>query len=200
MRTVHCLGAALGAAAFTLLCLPPSADARRQGAKTSQPPRVTPNASPAASAERQGAILRQRAIMSYSQRMMMTPYGMMTPYSMMTPRGSGYGASGSYGSSGSSGSYGQGQQQAPAAPVAQVSVEDGYFVPTSFGVPPGAAVRWVNYGRHNHTVTADDGGWDSGELGPGAAASYTFGRPGVYSFYCRMHPIMRFTVVVRPAY
>src|SRR6185503_11204765 len=38
-----------------------------------------------------------------------------------------------------------------------------------------------------HTVQADDGSWDSGNLDPGAEFTHTFGEPGVYTFFCRYH-------------
>ncbi len=143
------------------------------------PPWMMPYAFPAG-ARRQGA-------------MMYNPM-MYYPPRTMTTSAAGSASYGSYGS------RGQAQYQTPAAKVMQVCVEDGYFVPTSFSIPAGATVRWVNYGRGSHTVTADEAEWDSGELGPGAAVSYTFGRPGVYTFHCRKHPIMRVTVAVLPTH
>ena len=38
-----------------------------------------------------------------------------------------------------------------------------------------------------HTVTADDGSWDSGDLQPGDEFDRTFDRAGVYTYYCRYH-------------
>ena len=54
-------------------------------------------------------------------------------------------------------------------------------------VQPGTTVRWVNYGQHSHTVTANDGSWDSGDIKPGASYSATFKQPGTYYYYCRHH-------------
>jgi plastocyanin len=59
-------------------------------------------------------------------------------------------------------------------------------------------VRWVNYGHHRHTSTSSAGQWDSGEFGHGESYAITFSRPGIYYYYCRVHPQeMRGTVVVR---
>jgi plastocyanin len=64
-------------------------------------------------------------------------------------------------------------------------------------VTPGTTVLWTNYGQHSHTVTASDGAWDSRALNQRGSYSYTFSRPGTYTYYCRVHPKeMRGTVVV----
>ena len=48
-------------------------------------------------------------------------------------------------------------------------------------------MRWVNYGRHTHTATADDNSWDSGDIPPGGSYVATFRNPGTYYFHCRHH-------------
>ncbi len=68
-----------------------------------------------------------------------------------------------------------------------IGAYDNYFRPGNFQVAVGTQVRWVNYGRHTHTVTANDGSWDSGDMLPGAVFVKTFDRPGTYYFYCRHH-------------
>jgi plastocyanin len=89
---------------------------------------------------------------------------------------------------------------APVQPAATVNLGayDNYFGPATVRIPPGTTVRWTNYGRHRHTVTANAGQFDSGELAPGGSYSVTFHHPGVYYYYCRLHPTeMRGTVVVQ---
>ena len=73
------------------------------------------------------------------------------------------------------------------------------FNPKSITVVPGTVVRWVNYGKEGHTVTSDDGYFDSGPLAPGAAFYVLFYRPGTYHYTCRPHGKMGMagTVVVR---
>ena len=75
---------------------------------------------------------------------------------------------------------------------------DNYFEPTTLNIPPGTTVRWVNYGKHPHTVTSKDGGWGSGDIPRGAAYSATFQYPGTYYYYCRHHTKdkMQGTIVV----
>lgn len=74
------------------------------------------------------------------------------------------------------------------------------FNPKSLTVIPGTIVRWVNYGKEGHTVTSDDGYFDSGPLAPGATFYVLFYKPGTYHYTCRPHGKMGMvgTVVVRP--
>ncbi|MEP6759391.1 MAG: plastocyanin/azurin family copper-binding protein [Actinomycetota bacterium] len=70
---------------------------------------------------------------------------------------------------------------------ATVKVLDNVFAQQIVRIQPGQTVEWTNEGRAPHTVTADDGSWDSGDLQPGAAFSHTFDQPGIYTYYCRYH-------------
>jgi plastocyanin len=74
-----------------------------------------------------------------------------------------------------------------AGPEAAVREVDDAFVPDLLQVPVGARVTWVNDGRNPHTVTADDGSFDSGAMPPGASFALTFPRPGTYQYFCRYH-------------
>lgn len=64
-------------------------------------------------------------------------------------------------------------------------------------VEVGTTVEWRNRDPLAHTVTADSGAFDSGELGPEARWSHTFTTPGTFSYHCTPHPHMKATVVVR---
>src|SRR5438445_7405726 len=92
-----------------------------------------------------------------------------------------------------------GYQAAQPAKFITVGAYDNYFVPKMINIEPGMTVRWVNYGRHMHTVTAADGRWDSRDIRPGASYSATFQYPGAYSYYCRHHTMdkMEGSVAVR---
>jgi plastocyanin len=71
------------------------------------------------------------------------------------------------------------------------------FVETLLEIPAGTTIQWTNYDDVVHTVTADDGSWDSRGIQPGERWSATFTRPGRYPFHCGPHPYMRGMVVVR---
>jgi plastocyanin len=71
------------------------------------------------------------------------------------------------------------------------------YVPYSIVVNRGSAVVWVNRDYYPHTVTAINGGFDSGRLNPGERFTMRFNFPGVYYYYCRYHPWMRGIIIVR---
>jgi plastocyanin len=87
----------------------------------------------------------------------------------------------------------------PDRPTTTVTVglTDNRFEPATLTVAPGTTLRWTNNGRHKHTVTASDGRWDSGDLGPGQVYSATFTQPGTYEYFCRHHKEMRGSIVVK---
>ncbi len=70
------------------------------------------------------------------------------------------------------------------------------FSPTSLTVAPGTTVSFPNQDTEDHTVTARDGSFDSGIYGPGQSYSRTFDTPGVFSFFCALHPDMVGSVTV----
>ena len=76
-------------------------------------------------------------------------------------------------------------------------VQDFMFRPARLEIPAGTTVVWTNGGQVVHTVTAEDGSFESGPIEPGARRAITFSRPGVFPFHCTPHPFMRGEVVVR---
>jgi plastocyanin len=86
-----------------------------------------------------------------------------------------------------------------AGPVATnaVTIVDFGFKPAGVTVKAGTTVTWTNHGR-THTVTADDGSFDSGHIASGGAFSMTFKKAGTYAYHCSIHPSMVAQVVVTP--
>jgi plastocyanin len=70
------------------------------------------------------------------------------------------------------------------------------YDPPTLTVNVGDKVTWKNNGEDVHTVTSDDGSFDSGDVKAGASWSYTFTTPGTYTYYCAPHTWMVATVVV----
>ena len=68
-----------------------------------------------------------------------------------------------------------------------IAALDDYFDSEVLRVAVGTTVEWQNLGRNKHTVTADDGSFDSGNMEPGSEFSWTFDQPGVYRYYCVYH-------------
>ncbi len=76
-------------------------------------------------------------------------------------------------------------------------VQDFLFRPARLEIAAGTTVIWTNGGQMLHTVTAEDGGFDTGPIEAGERRGITFSRPGTYPFHCTPHPFMRGEVVVR---
>jgi plastocyanin len=83
-----------------------------------------------------------------------------------------------------------------AAGGGDVTIVDFSFQPFLVTVPAGSTVTWHNNGSTQHTVTANDGSFDSGPIGPGGSFSQTFSTPGAYRYHCSIHPNMTGTVMV----
>ncbi|HEX6524600.1 MAG TPA: cupredoxin domain-containing protein [Streptosporangiaceae bacterium] len=85
-----------------------------------------------------------------------------------------------------------------AAPVAAdaVVIHNFAFGPQVVTIKAGTTVHWTNSDTEAHTVTSDTGAFDSKVLQPGAGYSYTFTKPGTYSYHCTIHPFMTAKVVV----
>ena len=62
------------------------------------------------------------------------------------------------------------------------------FDPASVSVKVGGSVTWTNTGATAHTVTADDGSFDSKSLASGATFSQTFAKAGTFAYHCAIHP------------
>jgi plastocyanin len=84
----------------------------------------------------------------------------------------------------------------PAVSATAVTISGFAFGPASISVPVGSTVTWTNQDGTAHTVTADDGSFDSGNLAPGATFSQTFDTPGTYTYHCAIHSSMTGTITV----
>lgn len=88
-----------------------------------------------------------------------------------------------------------GGAEKPAASV--VDVGDNFFEPRELAVPAGTEVTWEQSGVAPHTVTADDGSFDSHPdcqganladcMQKGDTFKQAFDSPGQVAYYCRIH-------------
>jgi plastocyanin len=92
-----------------------------------------------------------------------------------------------------------GTSQPARAQDTSVSIVDFAFDPASITIEAGSTVTWTNNGATTHTVTSDDGAFDSGNLASGATYSFTFDTPGTYTYHCTIHPNMTATITVTEA-
>ena len=81
----------------------------------------------------------------------------------------------------------------------KVAIEDFYFEPADAAIQPGDTIVWVNEGNTPHTVTSDDGLFDSEVLNPGESFMFTFPEAGTFSYHCEIHPSMTGSVSVGEA-
>lgn len=77
-----------------------------------------------------------------------------------------------------------------------------YYTPVVASIQTGDRIQWDNKTPTVHTVTHDDCLtkqiciFDSGAVHPGQSFSLSNLPPGTYSYHCRLHPIMRGTLIV----
>lgn len=77
-----------------------------------------------------------------------------------------------------------------------VSIGDNFFEPAAATIEPGDSVTWTNNGAVPHTVTAENGLFDSGVLDPGESYTVDFDGQGTLAYYCTLHPEMRGSLTV----
>jgi plastocyanin len=81
----------------------------------------------------------------------------------------------------------------------EVQITDSTFSPATLTIRVGDTVTWRNADDRPHTVTSNDGAFDSGNLDEGVGFSFTFTEPGTYAYLCEYHPEMQATIVVEAA-
>jgi plastocyanin len=71
------------------------------------------------------------------------------------------------------------------------------FIPVTLTVKPGAKVTVTNSDTVTHTLTADAGAFDTGDIAPGSSATFTApSKPGTYTYHCSIHLFMKATLIV----
>ena len=87
---------------------------------------------------------------------------------------------------------------ADAAEIPTVTIDNFQFSPSTLTIPVGGSVTWINRDGDVHTVTADDTPqtFKSAGLDTDDKFSFTFTKPGTYSYHCSLHPHMTGTIVV----
>ena len=72
-----------------------------------------------------------------------------------------------------------------------VRITDSAYDPVVVTVTAGSVVTWNDTGTKTHTVTADDGSFDSGNLDPGQAFGNLFGTAGTFAYHDTADPELR---------
>jgi plastocyanin len=80
-----------------------------------------------------------------------------------------------------------------------VSIEGFMFNKKTMTIAQGTKVRWTNKDSMAHTVTSDDGKFDSGSIAPGQTFEFTFNDLGTFNYHCTPHPTMTGSITVKRA-
>lgn len=86
----------------------------------------------------------------------------------------------------------------PGGASKTIRISNFRFNPSNLEVKVGTRVTWTNQDEYEHTITADDGTFNSGALNVGDAFSFTFEQPGAYAYHCEFHSGMKGVIKVVP--
>lgn len=85
----------------------------------------------------------------------------------------------------------------PASAVTtDVAVKNFSFSPEQVTIPLDGNVKWTNADSTSHTITANDGSFDSGSKPGGGTFERTFTAAGTFTYFCAIHTSMQGTVQV----
>ena len=73
------------------------------------------------------------------------------------------------------------------------------LAPPDLTIAAGTTVTWKNEDGEVHRVQDDHKGFSSAALDTDDSFSHTFATPGVYHYFCSIHPYMVGKIVVKPA-
>lgn len=79
----------------------------------------------------------------------------------------------------------------------QVKIDNFAFTPPTITVSTGTQVKWVNHDDIPHNVVSDDKSFKSKALDTDEEFTFTFSKPGTYTYFCSIHPKMTGKVVVK---
>jgi amicyanin len=80
---------------------------------------------------------------------------------------------------------------------ARIEIAKHKFSLPTVTVPVGGTVTWMNHDEDVHTVVSTTQVFRSPGLDTDEAYSYKFTKPGVYQYFCTLHPLMTGTVIVK---
>ncbi|MFI5071696.1 MAG: cupredoxin family copper-binding protein [Terriglobales bacterium] len=78
-----------------------------------------------------------------------------------------------------------------------VDIDNFSFAPRQLTIPAGRRVTWINKDDVPHTIISVDHRFKSKALDTNDKFSFTFQNPGVYEYFCSVHPTMTGKIIVR---
>lgn len=85
----------------------------------------------------------------------------------------------------------------PGHPVRTIRITGFKFVPATLEAHVGDVVEWKNEDFTAHTATADDHGFDTGQIDGGQSRRVVVRKKGEFPYFCRYHLAMKGTLVVQ---
>ena len=86
----------------------------------------------------------------------------------------------------------------PPTPALTIDIRNFAFTPGKLAIPVGSRVVWTNRDEEPHIVVSAGGNFPSSPgLDTGDTYAFTFSKPGTYTYYCSIHPMMVGTIVVQ---
>jgi plastocyanin len=79
----------------------------------------------------------------------------------------------------------------------EVFIQNMAFNPSTITVAPNTTIAWTNKESTTHTVTSNNGTFNSGNLGKDSKFTFTFDSAGTYNYHCSIHPSMTAKVIVQ---
>jgi len=83
------------------------------------------------------------------------------------------------------------------ADTLSVNIKSFKYHEAEITIAVGDTIVWLNEDRARHTATARDGSFKTGSLKRGASGEVLFAKAGTFAYFCRFHPGMKGTVVVK---
>lgn len=87
---------------------------------------------------------------------------------------------------------------AAPSPAVVIHIKQFAYQPLTVVINVGQTIEWINDDSVEHSVTANDASFDSGELAQGKTWTKTFAKAGTYAYYCDDHRFMKAEVKVKP--
>jgi plastocyanin len=84
-------------------------------------------------------------------------------------------------------------------PVAEtaIKIDNFTFSPNALTLPVGSTIRWTNKDDIPHNVVSEDKSFKSKVMDTDEQFSYTFTKPGTYTYFCSIHPKMTGKIIVQ---
>ena len=92
---------------------------------------------------------------------------------------------------------GVGASALPTRATMEVAIDNFAFGPTDLTVAVGTTVTWTNRDDIPHTIVSTEKVFKSKVLDTDEKFSFTFSTPGIYPYFCSIHPKMTGKVVVQ---